>query len=286
MGCVTPNRLRGGAIAWLLTLQFFLVESVAQARLKAPYSRSANTISVLGATDSPAHRLMDASFLVLAVLIVAGALLLRPALRGRAAAVAPPLLGLGAAGVALVGIFPRDVHPLPHAIGVVAYLVGAGLGLIALAYAVRPRSEALGTVLALHGLVSSAMSIFFLAGVTQYLGVGGTERAAGYCLPIGLAIAGVALWWLGFGEFAPDSAPAEADTGLTRGQERRLVREEERARRAEQERARAAALEAAAQRSSSRPATAGADVGTAHEDDEVDPEDPWAAPSQRRGDWD
>jgi hypothetical membrane protein len=283
MGRVTQNRLRGGALAWLLTLQFFLVETVAQAQMKVPYSRSDNTISVLGATDSPAHRLMNFSFLVLGVLIVAGALLLRPALRGRGARLAPPLLALAAIGVMIVGVFPRDLHPLPHAVGVGAYLVGAALGLICLAYGVRPRSEGLGTLLALLGVVSAAMSIFFLAGVTQYLGLGGTERSAGYCLPIALAIAGAALWRLGFGELAPDSAPEEADTGLTRAQERRLVRDEERARRADQEQARLAALEATADRASAPQA---ADSLGAHEEadeeSDVDPEDPWASPTRRR----
>jgi hypothetical membrane protein len=282
MGGVTPNRLRGGALAWLLTLQFFLVEVIAQARMIAPYSRSANTISVLGATDSPAHRLMNASFLAMGALIAAGALWLRPALRGRAGDIAPPLLSLAAVGVMIVGIFPRDVHPLPHAVGVVAYLVGAGFGLITLAYAVRPRSEALGTVLALLGVVSVAMSIFFIAGVTQYLGVGGTERAAGYPLPIALAIAGAALWRLGFGDPAENRAAEEADTGLSRRDERRVVREEERARRAEQERARNAALEAAGRReSAAQPAVGGAGDEIGDEVD-VDPEDPWSTPARGR----
>ena len=51
----------------------------------------------------------------------------------------------------LVGVFPSDGNALVHAIGAVAHLVGGGLGLIALAYAVRPRSEAVGTTLALKG---------------------------------------------------------------------------------------------------------------------------------------
>ena len=83
-----------------------------------------------------------------------------------------------------------------HAIGAVLYLVGGGLGLIALAYAVRPRSEALGTTLALLGLVATSATVFFLTGVTAALGEGGTERAAAYPLPIGLALAGAALWRL------------------------------------------------------------------------------------------
>ena len=33
MGRVTANRLRWGALAWLLTLQFFVAETVVQLRL-------------------------------------------------------------------------------------------------------------------------------------------------------------------------------------------------------------------------------------------------------------
>ena len=38
-------------------------------------------------------------------------------------------------------------------------------------------SEVLGTTLALLGLVGTAMTVFFLTGVVDYLGEGGTERA-------------------------------------------------------------------------------------------------------------
>ena len=46
MARVTPNRLRWGALAWLLTLQFFVVETIAQSRyagslLAAPTTPSA-----------------------------------------------------------------------------------------------------------------------------------------------------------------------------------------------------------------------------------------------------
>jgi hypothetical membrane protein len=281
MGPVTTTRLRSGALAWLLTLQYFAVETLAQARMDRPYSRAADTISALGATDSPAHRLMNASFLVQAILIVVGVVLLRPALRGGAARAATALLSLAAAGVLVVGIFPRDGYSVAHAIGAVAYVVGAGLGLIALAYAVRPRSEVLGTLLAVLGVIGTAMTVFFLAGVTGYLGEGGTERGAAYVLPIGLAIAGAALWRMGGGE--PDAGTsADSGTGLRPRQERQLAREGERARRAEQRRARDEALENAARRAH-EPTRPAVDEGANTDgEDEIEPEDPWATSVRRR----
>jgi len=254
---VNPNRLRGGALAWLLTLQFFVAEAIAQSRYEGSYSRADDVISDLGASDSAAHQLMNASFVLQAALILGGALLLRPLLLRAAAQVAPVLLGLAASGVLLVGVFPSDGNSLVHAIGAVAYLVGGGLGLIALAYAVRPRSELLGTSLALLGLIGTAATVFFLTGVTEYLGEGGTERVAAYVLPLGLALAGAALWRLA----RPESADRSAE------------REAARAERAERARERDAALEAAAGRASEQEAA---------DDPEID--DPWAAPTRQRRD--
>jgi hypothetical membrane protein len=258
---VTPTRLRWGALAWLLTLQFFVIEAIAQSQYAGPYSRAGDTISALGAGASAAHQLMNASFIVQAALILAGAVLLRPALLRTAGQIAPVLLGAAAVGVLLVGVFPSDGNALVHAIGAVAHLVGGGLGLIALAYAVRPRSEALGTTLALLGLVGTAATVFFLTGVTQYLGEGGTERVAAYVIPVGLAVAGVALWRL----TGPGSAERQA--------ERAAARQEQ----AERARERDAALEAAGEASARPEPRQTAEVADADELDEH-----WAPVERRR----
>src|SRR3954462_12774223 len=212
MGAVNANRLRYGALLWLLTLQFFVVEAVVQLRERGSYSRVHDVISDLGTVQSPLHTVMNASFVVQAALILGGALLLRPALRGRAALVAQVLLGIAAVGVLLVGVFPSDGNGTLHAVGAVAHLLGGGLGLIALAYAVRPRSEVLGTTLAVLGLVGTAATVVFLIGVTEYLGVGGTERVAAYVIPVGLAVAGTALWRLA----GPGSSDRQAERAAAR----------------------------------------------------------------------
>jgi hypothetical protein len=177
------------------------------------------------------------------------------------------LLGAAALGVLLVGVFPMDGNGTLHAIGAVLYLVGGGLGLIALAYAVRPRSEALGSVLALLGLVGTAATVLFLTGVTSYLGEGGTERAAAYVLPVGLALAGAALERLG--------RRSVGDPRPSRREEREVERVE-RAERAERERRRDEALTAAVRRGES-PAAEVRPVGG----DQGDDDDPWAAPGRR-----
>jgi hypothetical membrane protein len=250
---VNANRLRWGALAWLLTLQFFVVEAIAQSRYGGAYSRADDTISALGASGSAAHQLMNASFVLQAALILAGAVLLRPVLLRGAGQVAPVLLTVAAGGVLLVGTFPSDGNALVHAIGAVAHLLGGGLALIALAYAVRPRSEALGTTLAVLGLVGTAGTVFFVTGVTEYLGEGGTERVAAYVIPVGLAIAGTALWRLA----GPGSSDRQAERAAARREQEERARERD------------AALEAAARRHA--PPTA---------DD--DPDDHWTPVERRR----
>ncbi|MGY1807837.1 DUF998 domain-containing protein [Blastococcus sp. SYSU D00669] len=261
---MTANRLRNGALLWLLTLQFFVVETVAQLRWPGSYSRVDQVISDLGTALSPARTLMNASFVVQAALIAGGTLLLAPALRGTAGAVARALLWISAAGVLLVGVFPSDGNSALHAAGAVGHLLGGGIALIALAYAVRRRSEAVGTALALLGLVGTGLTIFFFAGVVEWLGEGGTERVGAYVIPVGLALAGVALW-----RFGADGA---ADP-------RRAEKERERAERAEQARRRDEALEAAAARQSAeRRSPEAADPTAADEPDDL--EDLWAAPER------
>jgi hypothetical membrane protein len=251
MGPVTPSRLRWGALAWLATLQFFVVETVVQFRGQG-HSRLDDVISDLGETTWPGHQLMNASFVVQGALILGGTLLLLPALRSGAGRTAAYLLGAAAIGTLLVGVFPSDRSGTWHGVGAVLYLVGSAVGLICLAYALRPRSEALGTVLVLLGLVGAAATTFFIAEV-DVLARGATERAAAYVLPIGLALTGIALWR------ARTTDPAEI--------------QEARRQRAERARERDEALEAAARRPESRtPATGGTGSGPADDD----AEDHWA----------
>jgi hypothetical membrane protein len=256
-----------------------------QLRYTGPYSRAGNLISDLGASASPAHSAMNASFVVQAALILAGVVMLLPALGGTAARLAQALLALCAVGVLIVGVWPEGTASALHTTGAVLYLAGGAVGLLALAYAVRSRSEALGTTLAVLGLIGAAATIFFADGVTEYLGRGGTERVAAYVVPVGLAVAGAALWWL---TRATGALPEPAA-----GPSRRELRAQARAEQAERVRERDAALEAAAQRSEaarqseatrrSEAARRGsAEPADERDIDDFDPEDPWATPTSRR----
>jgi hypothetical membrane protein len=273
---VTPSRYRWGGLAWLLSLQFFVVEAIAALRYDG-YSYSTDVISDLGTAASPAAALLNVSFVVQGLLIAAGALLLGPGLAGTGGRVARVLLVAAGAGVLLIGLFPSDGNATTHPVAAAVHLLGGGLGLIALAYGVRPRSEALGTGLALLGLLGVIGTVFFASVVFLGLGEGGMERVGAYVIPVGLAVAGVALWRQGdrWWELTnPDGTPT-----------RRQLREDARLERAQRQAERDAALEAAARRAEQRPAAGAADRPAGAPDrpdddepDDFDPEDPWAAP--------
>jgi hypothetical membrane protein len=265
---VTDMRYRWGAVTWALTLQFFVVEAIAASQFGG-YSYSANVISDLGTADSAARLLMNASFVVQGLLIAAGALLLGPGLSGTGGRLARALLVLAGIGVLLVGLFPSDGNATAHEVGAGVHLLGGGIGLIALAYGVRPRSEALGTTLAVLGMVGVVGTVFFASAVFLRLGEGGMERVAAYVIPIGLTVAGIALArqkddWLRLTN--PDGTPS-----------RRQLREDARLARVQRAAERDAALEAVARRTEQRPAAPSpSPAPAAEDDDDFDPDDPWA----------
>lgn len=254
---MTDSRYRWGGLAWVLTLQFFVVEAIAALQYDG-YSYSADVISELGTAASPARLLMNASFIAQGLLIIVGAVLLRPGLSGAGGRLARPLLVVAGLGVLLVGVFPSDGNTTVHTIAAAAHFLGGGIGLIALAYGVRTRSEPLGATLAVLGLVGVVATIFFASAVFVGLGEGGMERVAGYVVPLGLPLAGAALW-----RQKDDGTPS-----------RRQLREDARLERAQRAAERDAALEAATH----RPAQDATPPSTRVTDksDDFDPDDPWA----------
>lgn len=272
---LSRTRYLVGSLAWLLTLQFFVLEAVAIARFPG-YSRTGQVISDLGTDLSPGAGVMNASFIAQAVLIVVGALLLRPGLIGLGGRLAVVLLSTAGVGTLLVGLFPSDTGGATHTVGAILYLLGGGLGLLSLAYGVRPRSEAVGTTLALLGLVGIIGTVLFGTSVTGLLGVGGTERLAAYVLPIGLAVTGVLLarqrddWQV--------AVPTGEEATLTKRQRREM----EKAEAFDRARDRDEALEALALKKeqertgvTTAPSTAGTEVD---DPDDYDEERAWRTP--------
>lgn len=190
-----------GPVAWLLSIQFFIVQVVVASVWKPPYSWRLNAISDLGATScgrfddrfvcSPLHGLMNGSLVLLGLCMTMGSPLLYQALRSRR--VGFSLMAVAGAGAIVVGIYPEDTLFWAHITGQdLAFLFG-NIALIVIGSSRRlPRwvrwySGASGVV-ALVGLH------LFLSHHRFFLGLGGMERVVAYPLTIWLIVLGTYMW--------------------------------------------------------------------------------------------
>ena len=216
---VPATRFYAGALALLSVLQYFVAEAAVIGAWagSAPYSRRTGYISDLGAGGcgafdgrdvcSPAHLLMNASFMVQGVGMMVGALLLssallctaaRPGARftpaGRttraAAIIARSLTALAGAGTVLVGLVPEDAGSRWHMIGAVAYFAAGAVALMVLGGLWLLQSP-LGWFILACGVVS--LGALITGGVTGMAvpEPGSLERLMGYPITIGMAAVGL-----------------------------------------------------------------------------------------------
>jgi hypothetical membrane protein len=214
--------IRQGAIIWIAAIQFFIAQIIVQSAWTTPFSLSANYISDLGNTAcgpypldsnmyvcSPWHAWMNASFVLLGLIILAGAALLWRAFPPRRArAIGMGLLALAGPGEILVGLFPENVNITPHSIGAAAHFVGGNLGIVVLGFAIVAGRQ---TGLAIFSIVCGGLgllaTVLFITGHYLGLGIGGMERIAAYPLPLWLIVIGVSLHLRKY-RFAEGSAAA------------------------------------------------------------------------------
>ena len=196
-----------GACVWILAVQFFIAQIVVQLAWRTPFSLTQNFISDLGNTTcgsyppdsamyvcSPWHAWMNASFILLGLIILVGAALVPtafPPARSRAAGLM--LLALAGAGIIAVGLFPEDVNITYHRLGAAAHFILGNLGMVALGIALwtarrRPVLAVYTTVSGVVGLLATAL---FVSEHYLGMGIGGMERLAAYPLPLWLTVAGI-----------------------------------------------------------------------------------------------
>jgi hypothetical membrane protein len=197
-----------GAFVWTLAVQFFVAQIVVQSAWVTPFSLTQNFISDLGNTScgpyppdsgmyvcSPWHTWMNASFILLGVIILVGAMLVRTTFPpGQSRAVGLMLLALAGAGIIAVGLFPEDVNIMCHRLGAAAHFILGNLGMVVLGIALwtarrRPGLAIYTTVSGIVGLLATAL---FVSEHYLGLGIGGMERLAAYPLPLWLIVAGIA----------------------------------------------------------------------------------------------
>lgn len=194
-------------VIWICAAQFFIVQVVVQSRWTTPFSLATNYISDLGITAcglyppvtgmyvcSPWHALMNMSFVLQGVIILAGALLARPAFSGRrwAAAVFVLLVVTGVC-IAGVGLFPADVNNGAHVVSAGTQFITGNAALIVFGVGASraQRWRAFAVVSTVLGVIGVLATGLFAQGYGLGLGVGGMERVAAYTLPVWLIISGV-----------------------------------------------------------------------------------------------
>jgi hypothetical membrane protein len=221
---VAATRFYVGALAKLSVLQYFVAEAAVIGAWagREPYSRREGYISDLGALGcgefggrdvcSPAHLLMNASFVVQGLGMVVGALLLssvllRTAARAGArlaveparrtpwaaaiAAIAARSLTLAAgAGTVIVGLVPEDTGSVWHVVGAVMYFAAGAVALLLLGCLWFRQTPLCWLILAC-GVVS--FGALMTSGVTgMHVPEPGTlERLMGYPITIGVAAVGL-----------------------------------------------------------------------------------------------
>ena len=189
------TQIRLGAIFWLLTVEFFLAQFLAQAAWPG-YAMAVEDISLLGVTScgsyvnaapggimpvcSPLSLLFNIGMTLNGALVVLGVWFTRdfwPQTRLRL--VALWLLALGGDGTMLAGIFTLDTNPALHLFGAVLALGLSCFGFIALARVVWRSHRAF----ALYSLATGVLALtgFVLYAAEIYLGGRGTvERLAAW----------------------------------------------------------------------------------------------------------
>jgi hypothetical membrane protein len=195
------RRPLAGAVVWLLSIQFFVVQVVAAFAWKQPpYSWRLNAISDLGAVGcgpfddrlvcSPLHGLMNISFILLGLSMLIGSALLYQEFRK--SRVGFGMMGISGIGAILVGIFPEDTIFWAHITGQdLAFLFG-NIALIVIGLNLR-----LPRWLRWYSIASGAAALvgmyLFLSHHRFFLGLGGMERVAAYPQTIWLVVFGLYL---------------------------------------------------------------------------------------------
>lgn len=204
-----PARIVAGALCFVANVEFFISEAIAAAAWPA-YSRAVHEISFLGAVScgtitertsgqpfdlcSPRHALMNAGFVLLGLLIFAGAILTSPAWpKGPLSRTGLGLLLLGSAGPILVGLWPLDTNTFLHVGGAALDFLAIGLGIFVLGLAAPPESRLFGAFSMICAALSLSGTALYALGVDLGVGRGFVERVAGYPQTVWFIVTGAIL---------------------------------------------------------------------------------------------
>lgn len=180
-----------GPLVWILSAQYFAAQIVVAATWPTGYSWTKNYISDLGNTIcgqfggrfvcSPGHNLMNASFILLGVLMAVGALLIYQEFsESRWSLTGFILMALAGVGSIMVGVFPENTITGLHLLGALFALGVGDVSLIILTLALRRVRNVFRVYTLISGVVSLVAFILFATGIHLGLGRGTMERFSSY----------------------------------------------------------------------------------------------------------
>ncbi len=193
-----------GSFCWIASLQYFIVQLIVSSRWPVAYSWGNNAISDLGNTVcgdygpryvcSPAHGLMNLSFIVLGLTMMSGAVFIYQSFhKSFWTLVGFTGMGLSGLGAILVGIFPENVNAVLHLSGAsLAFLVG-NFAVVILGFTLNVSKRIRYYTLA-TGIIGLIAAGLFAMNIYAGLGLGGMERLALYLQTIWLIVFGAYLW--------------------------------------------------------------------------------------------
>ncbi|MGW1741207.1 DUF998 domain-containing protein [Nocardia sp. NPDC001965] len=189
-------RYLAAGFAWILVFGYLLAELVTATAWKSAYSFRNDTISDLGITTctphacSPLHLLMNATFVALGLVTIAGALVFRHYIprgpRQWSIVVLAVIIGLSTAAT---GLFPSDDGIVVHALAVMPAFVSRHIVLILLAIWLWKHR----LVMALWSAFCASAGLVGAVLMVVGLQVGITERLVLYPLPAWMAVTGAAI---------------------------------------------------------------------------------------------
>jgi hypothetical membrane protein len=175
-----------GALLWTLSVAFFMTQAIAQAAFSPPFDLATNLISDLGNTActpdlcSPLHGLVNATFVIVGVLHVAGAFATYEAWPRRSLSpVGLGLIAVAGCGLIMAGLAPENEQGGLHAVGALAGLISLNLAMLSLGWAILEARRWLGRLAWGAGIVGLVGLALFLTGASG-LPDGAAERLADY----------------------------------------------------------------------------------------------------------
>ncbi len=197
-----------GGMLWILSLEFFVGQAVAQFAWVGPppYSIVSDAVSNLGVTAcgtvsiggasgyycSPLYYVMNASFVVTGLALLLGLWFARAAWPTDGAMKAGlALVAVAGAGKVVVGLSPANVDFTVHVLGSLGIIVG-DIGMIVTGRALLASWRGLGRVTEVLGVVGLlGILVFFVAGHSGFGGV--LERVGDYPLVVWAGAVGLTL---------------------------------------------------------------------------------------------